>query len=130
MTVPISIADYLVIAEAITGIEARTLKRATRIAEAESALAAPFASFGGVDFYPDLPTKAGILFARLIRNHPLPDGNKRAAFGATDELLARNSARWVDRETAKDRAGIIESFAAGAIPEEQFVAWVAEHVEA
>jgi death-on-curing protein len=126
----VDIADYLVIAEAVTGMDAHALKGATRIGVAESALAAPFAAFGGVEFYPELQTKAGVLFSRLIRNHPmLVDGNKRTAFVTTNEFLVRNGARWVDRESAADRARTIESFAAGEIDEETFVSWVAEHVE-
>jgi death-on-curing protein len=57
---------------------------------AESALHAPAATFGGVEFYPDLVTKAAILVTRLAKNHPLPDGNKRAAYLAMIEFLARN----------------------------------------
>jgi death-on-curing protein len=125
----LEIADYLVIAEAVTGVDAHALKGATRLDAAESALAAPFAYFGGVDFYPELQIRAGILFARLIRNHPLPDGNKRTAFIATMEFLARNRARWVDRESDEERANMIESFTAGKIDEDTFVDWVAEHVE-
>jgi death on curing protein len=51
---------------------------------AESARHAPAATFAGVEFYPDLVTKARILVVHLAKNHPLPDGNKRAAFLATD----------------------------------------------
>ena len=54
------------------------------------ALHAPAATFGGVEFYPDLVTKARVLVVHLAKNHPLPDGNKRAAYLAMIELLARN----------------------------------------
>jgi death-on-curing protein len=75
----LDVVDYLLIAEAATGIAAATLARSPRIALAESALHAPAASFGGVDFYPECALKAAVLCVRLARNHPLPDGNKRAA---------------------------------------------------
>ena len=43
----------------------------------ESALASPFAGFGGEDFYPGLDEKAARLGYSLISNHAFVDGNKR-----------------------------------------------------
>ena len=40
-------------------------------------------------------TKAGVLVIRLAKNHPLRDGNKRAAYLAMLEFLARNGRRFV-----------------------------------
>jgi death-on-curing protein len=62
---------------------------------AESALHAPAATFAGVEFYPDLVTKARVLVVHLAKNHSLPDGNKRAAYLAMIEFLARNGRRFV-----------------------------------
>jgi death on curing protein len=62
---------------------------------AESALHAPAATFAGVEFYPGLMTKAAVMVTRLAKNHPLPDGNKRAAYLAMLEFLARNGRRFV-----------------------------------
>lgn len=76
----IDIADFLVIAERLLGIDARSLRSATRLAGAESALAAPFAGFGDPLFYPDPIQRAAIVCSRVIRNHPLPDGNKRVGY--------------------------------------------------
>ena len=42
----------------------------------DSALAQPFASFGGQDLYPTLIDKAAALGFSLINNHPFIDGNK------------------------------------------------------
>jgi death-on-curing protein len=47
---------------------------------ADSALHAPAAGFGDDDFYPEFVDKAAVLIVRLARHHPLPDGNKRAAW--------------------------------------------------
>ena len=47
---------------------------------ADSALRAGEAEFGGTEFYPGLAEKAAVLVCRLAWNHPLPDGNKRAAW--------------------------------------------------
>jgi death-on-curing protein len=58
-------------------------------------LHAPAATHGGVEFYPDLVTKARVLVIHLTKNHPLPDGNKRAAYLAMIEFLARNGRRFM-----------------------------------
>ena len=56
---------------------------------------APAATFGGVEFYPDLVTKARVLLVHLTKNHPLPDGNKRAAYLAMVEFFARNGRQFL-----------------------------------
>jgi prophage maintenance system killer protein len=38
------------------------------------------------------------LIERLARNHPLPDGNKRAAFLSMERFLAANSHPLVDAD--------------------------------
>lgn len=43
----------------------------------DSALAAPFMSFGDVTNFPTLESKAARLAFGIIRNHPFVDGNKR-----------------------------------------------------
>ncbi len=43
----------------------------------ESALSAPFHSFGDAEAYPSLPQKAARLCYGLVKNHPFVDGNKR-----------------------------------------------------
>ncbi len=43
----------------------------------ESALEAPFSTFGGTDLYPTLLEKAARLGFSLIANHAFLDGNKR-----------------------------------------------------
>jgi hypothetical protein len=49
------------------------------------------AGFGDTDFYPDFIDKATLLIVRLARNHPLPDGNKRAAWVALRLFVDINS---------------------------------------
>ena len=48
MTVYLDLADFLLIAERVLGVDAKTLGRGTGIGLADSALNAPAASFGGV----------------------------------------------------------------------------------
>ena len=71
-------------------MEASVLIKASRVDVADSALHAPQAGFGEDDFYPDPIDKAVVLTCRLSRNHPLPDGNKRAAWMALVMFLDLN----------------------------------------
>ena len=90
----LDLADYLLIAEAVLGVPAESIARWPGIGLAESALHAPAAAFGGVELYPDAIDKTAVLGSRLARNHPLPDGNKRVAYLAMLEFLARNDIEW------------------------------------
>jgi death-on-curing protein len=90
----LDLADYLVLAGAALDVAPEALFDVADLGLAESALHAPAASFTGVEFYPDLVTKAAVLVVRLAKNHPLPDGNKRAAYLAMLEFLARNGRRF------------------------------------
>jgi death-on-curing protein len=42
-----------------------------------------------------LVVKARVILVHLTKNHPLPDGNKRAAYLAMTEFLARNGRQFV-----------------------------------
>ncbi len=90
MTYYLDLVDYLIIAEKVLGIDAKVLSKGVGIGLAESALDAPGASFGGVTFYEEFERKAAILVERLVRNHALPDGNKRTAYACLREFIARN----------------------------------------
>lgn len=46
----------------------------------EAALARPYATFGGVDLYPDPVAKAAALLESVVKNHPFVDGNERAGY--------------------------------------------------
>ncbi|MGH7100656.1 MAG: type II toxin-antitoxin system death-on-curing family toxin, partial [Stellaceae bacterium] len=94
MTEYLDVADYLLIAEAVLGVSAEQIARWPGIGLADSALHAPAASFEDVELYPDVIDKAAVLCVRLARNHPLPDGNKRVAYLAMIEFLARNGIEW------------------------------------
>jgi death-on-curing protein len=89
------LGDYLAAAAEILGVSEERLARLPRIRLAESALAAPFAGLGEEDAYPTLELKAAVLLERLVRNHPLPDGNKRAPFAMTIDSSSRTAARGV-----------------------------------
>ncbi len=117
--------DLVLIAEALLGETAEHLARVILIPSAESALAAPFASFGGVDFYEDPAERAAICCSRIIRNHPLPDGNKRLGYECMREMLERSGIPWPrPSEDVDEISSTIEGLAARTISEREFVSWV------
>lgn len=123
MTEYLDLADYLLIAEAVLGVPAEEIARWPGIALADSALHAPAAGFGGVELYPDVIDKAAVLCARLARNHPLPDGNKRVAYLALLEFLTRNGVDWAPR-AVDETVATIERVAAGTLAEREFADWL------
>lgn len=94
MTRYLDLAEYLWLAEQVTGVEAAVLAKASRIDLADSALHALAAGFEDQEFYPDVVDKAAVLTCRLAWNHPLPDGNKRAAWAALVMFIDLNVGRW------------------------------------
>jgi len=70
----LTLAEALVIAEMVTGLQMPTLLRAVQLGLLDSALHAPQARFGGVEFHPGFVDKAAVLVVRLTRNHPCPMG--------------------------------------------------------
>ena len=69
----------------------------------ESAAGRPAATAFGEDAYPTLCEKAAALLHSLARNHPLVDGNKRLALGATLAFLRINGRRLtIDNDAAYD----------------------------
>ncbi|KJF16076.1 MULTISPECIES: type II toxin-antitoxin system death-on-curing family toxin [Acidithrix] len=94
MTRYIDLADFLIIAEAVLGIDAKVLARSVRIDLAESALYSPSSSFDGIEFYQGFALKAAVLVMHLVKNHPLPDGNKRSSYVCLREFVHRNNYTW------------------------------------
>lgn len=94
MTRYLSLAEFWFLAEQVTGIDAATLIKASRVDLADSALHAPQAGVGDTDFYPDIFDKAAVLACRISWNHPLPDGNKRAAWACMVLFIDLNDGRW------------------------------------
>jgi death-on-curing protein len=90
----LELADFLLIAEAVLLISAKKVAEESNLNLADSALHAPVASFDGKEFYPDFPTKAAVLCAHLVKNHPLKDGNAQVALIATIEFCRRNGFHW------------------------------------
>jgi death-on-curing protein len=59
----------------------------------------------------------------LVRNHPLPDGNKRVAYLSMLEFLARNGVEWAP-PSIEETVRTIEAVAAGAIRERELADWL------
>jgi len=121
----LDLADFLVIAEHVLGVDAKALKLAPKLDAAESALAAPFMGFGDTLFYPDAAQRAAIVCSRIIRNHPLPDGNKRTGYLCMRLQLEDAGLAFAHPDDDQDKtADVIEALAASTLPEEDFVEWV------
>lgn len=91
----------------------------------ESALAAPFQTFGGESVYPSLQAKAAQLGFGLIRNHPFVDGNKRIGAHTMLVFLAVNGIEL--RYEQQELIDIILSVAAGQIDRQGLLQWILDH---
>jgi len=91
----------------------------------ESALARPrqLAAYGGIG----IVELAAAYAAGIVRNHPFIDGNKRVAFMLAYVFLVRNGYRFTASEAAATRA--VLDLASGALTEEAFTRWLADHSE-
>ena len=126
----LSLAEYVWLAEQVTGIDAAVLSKAGRIDLADSALHAPAASFSGEEFYPDVIDKAAVLTCRLAWNHPLPDGNKRAAWTALVLFLDLNGIVWCpDPPDVDDAEQAMLRVAAHQVDESWFADWLRQRVQ-
>lgn len=129
MTRYLSLGEYLWLAEQVTGTESTVLAKATRLDLADSALHAPGAGFGDQDFYPDLIDKAAVLTCRLAWNHPLPDGNKRAAWASLVMFLDLNDCAWEpDPPNVDEAEEAMLAVAAHDVDEGWFAAWLRDRV--
>jgi death on curing protein len=120
----LGLADYLLICGSRPRcVPAETIARGPGIGLAESALHAPAAGFEGVELYPDVIDKAAVLCVRIARNHPLSDGNKRVAYLAMLEFLARNGIEWTP-PSVDETVATMEGVAGGEISERELARWL------
>jgi death-on-curing protein len=93
----------------------------------ESALAAPFAAFGGTPFCPTIQDKAARLCYGLVKNHPFVDGNKRIGVLAMMAFLEANSIvlSCTDDELIKLGWGLAD----GAVSEEEVLTFITNHIK-
>jgi death-on-curing protein len=123
----LELGDFLLIAEAVTGIPAEVLGSSERVvSQADSALHVPGSGFGDFEAYPGFAEKAAVVCARIIQNHPLPDGNKRTAFLCMVEFIERNGGllNLGLADTVETVADVLVDLAAHRLSEQGFVDWV------
>lgn len=92
----------------------------------ESALNAPFQSFGDTELYPSLLEKAARLGYGLIKNHPFVDGNKRIGTHAMLVFLSINNAEisYSDDELIR----LILGIASGEYDDKHLLNWLQQHL--
>ena len=115
-------AEALLVAEAVTGLDFATLAQSSRLTLLDSALHAPQASFGGQEMYPDIIDKAAVLAVRIARNHPLIDGNKRLSWGCLNMFVSLNGLTL--EATADDAVTTMLAVAAGQMDEVGMAEWL------
>lgn len=91
----------------------------------DSALAAPFQSFGGMDFYPSIEEKAARLGYGLAANHPFHDGNKRIGAHAMLAFLSLNGIKL--SYTTDELSDIFLSIASSNTDESELLDWINSH---
>jgi death-on-curing protein len=68
-----TLEDYIDVAGFLLAATPMAIRSLPRIGSAESAIHAPFASFGGQDAYPELLDQAAVLIARHLDRQTTPD---------------------------------------------------------
>jgi death-on-curing protein len=126
----LDLTDYLAIACEVTGLELATVVKITDVGLADWALHAPMAGFSGQELYPDFVDKAAVLVVRLAKNHPLPDGNKRAAWVSLRLFVELNAWRWDPYPSVDEAEATVLKVAGGEWREEEMAAWLSRHLRA
>ena len=93
----------------------------------ESALALPYATFGGDELYPSIGEKTAAMGYSLLKNHGFIDGNKRIAVAAMDVFLLTNG--YSLNIATDDAERMILDTAASVISRDQFGVWVQGHIQ-
>lgn len=125
----LDLADYIAIAEEITGLAEAIVIKVANLGLADSALHAPAAGFGDSDFYPDFVDKAAVLIVRLAKNHPMPDGNKRVAWVSLRYFLMLNGWEWIDRPSIDEVEAAVLAIASGEWDEVATADWLGPRIE-
>lgn len=91
----------------------------------ESALEAPFQSYGGKELYPSIQAKAARLCYGLVQNHAMVDGNKRIGVHSMLVFLSVNG--YELGYTQKELSDLILDVAADKKQYEDVLQWLLEH---
>ena len=101
------------------------LEKATGIRDLgliESAVNAPFQTFGGEFLYPKVEERAARLFYGLVKNHGFIDGNKRVALHTLTVYLKIYGFKLNCSQA--ERVSVTMKVAAGKTSAEEFLAWL------
>jgi death-on-curing protein len=71
--------------------------------------------------------KAAVLCSRLLKNHPLPDGNKRAAWVSLHEFH-RTQRLLMDPPPVDEAEATVLAVASSELSEEDFAAWLGPRI--
>ena len=92
----------------------------------ESAVNAPFQTFGGKFLYPAVEERAARLFYGLVKNHGFIDGNKRVALHALTVYLRIYGFNLNCSQA--ERVSVTMKVAAGEMTAEDFLTWVRSRI--
>ena len=81
-----------------------------------------------IGYYESLVQEAAAMMESLAMNHPFLDGNKRAAFFATDAFLRMNG-HFINCDSEEAYAFFMHLFETGTFRFAQLNAWLEEHVQ-
>ena len=91
----------------------------------DSALSAPFQSFGGTDAFPSIQQKGARPGYGLIQNHAFVDGNKRIGAHVMLVFLALNG---IELDYTQDElSNMVLAVASGKLTFEDMTKWVMDH---
>ena len=105
------------------------LEKATGIRDLrliESAVNAPFQTFGGKFLYPSVEEGAARLFYDLIKNHGFIDGNKRVALHALTVYLKIYGIELNCSQA--ERVSVTMKVAASKMSDEEFLTWLRSRI--
>jgi death-on-curing protein len=88
----------------------------------EPCIESPSQTMFGGEPYPEMESKAGILFFLLVKNHPFMDGNKRTAALALLEFLERNG--YALRASDDELYTFTIDVATSVLDKEQVTEWI------
>ena len=91
----------------------------------ESAVNAPFQTFGGQDLFPSIYEKAARLLYGIANNHAFVDGNKRTAVHAMEVFLIMN--RVSLDYTIDEMEVMVIGIADNTLTYEDAARWITEH---
>ena len=124
----LDLADFITIAAAVTGQSEAIVLRVANLDLADSALHSPSAGFGDTEFYPDFVDKAAVLLVHLATNHPLPDGNKRAAWVALRMFIEINEWQWTTKPTIDEAEDVVLRVASGKWSATEASQWLRQYL--